>query len=66
MLTVNGEAAVVVQDAIEYQALVDRLDIARSAAIIQQRHDQYLKDGIKFDAMEALEKLRDELDLPKQ
>ena len=25
MLTVNGEAAVVIQDAIEYQALVDRL-----------------------------------------
>ena len=27
VITVNGEAAVVVQDAIEYQALIDRLDV---------------------------------------
>ena len=61
VITVNGEAAVVVQDAIEYQALIDRLDVARSATVIQQRHAQYLKDGIEFDEIEALENLRGEL-----
>ena len=61
VLTVNGEAAVVVQDAVEYQALIDRLDVARSATVIQQRHAQYLKDGIEFDEIEALENLRGEL-----
>ena len=65
VLTVNGEAAVVVQDAIEYQALIDRLDVARSAAVIQQRHAQYFKDGVEFDAKEALENLRSELGLSR-
>ena len=65
VLTVNGEAAVVVQDAIEYQALIDSLDIARSAAVIQQRHAQYLKDGVESDAIEALENLRGELGLSR-
>ena len=37
----------------------------RSAAVIQQRHAQYLKDGIEFDAIEALENLRDELGLSR-
>lgn len=63
VLTVNGKAAMVIQDAESYQELLDSLEIQRSAAIIQQRHDQYLKDGISFDAMEALEKLRGELGL---
>jgi predicted RNase H-like HicB family nuclease len=36
-------------------------EIAQSAAIIQERHEKFLKDGIEFDAKEALENLRDEL-----
>lgn len=64
VLTVNGKAAMVIQDATAYQELLDSLEVQRSAAIIQHRHDQYLKDGISFDAMEALEKLRGELGLP--
>ena len=63
VLTVNGKAALVIQDAEAYQALLDTVDIARSAAVIQQRHAQYLKDGIEFDTIEALEKLRGELGL---
>jgi PHD/YefM family antitoxin component YafN of YafNO toxin-antitoxin module len=63
VLTVNGKAAMVIQDAEAYQELLDSSEIQRSAAIIQHRHDQYLKDGISFDAMEALEKLRGELGL---
>ena len=41
------------------------LDMMESAAIIQQRHEQFLKDGISFDAKEALEKLGEELGIPK-
>jgi hypothetical protein len=44
-----------------YQELLDSLDVARSATVIQQRHAQYLKDGVEFDAIEALENLRGEL-----
>jgi antitoxin HicB len=42
------------------------LDIKESAAIIRQRHEQFLKDGIEFDAKKALEKLRIELGLNPQ
>lgn len=48
-----------------YQELLDSLDVARSAAIIQQRMNRFAEDGIEFDAKEALEKLRDELGIPK-
>ena len=61
VLTVNGKAALVIQDAEAYQELLDSLDVARSTTVIQQRHAQYLKDGVEFDAIEALENLRGEL-----
>ena len=64
VLTVNGKAAMVIQDAESYQELLDTVEIQRSAAIIQQRHEQFLTDGVSFDAKEALTKLRDELGLP--
>lgn len=63
VLTVNGKAAMVIQDAEAYQELLDTVDIARSAAVIQQRHAQYLKDGIEFDAIESLENVRGEIGL---
>ena len=65
VLTVNGKAAMVIQDAESYQELLDSLEIQRSAAIIQQRMNRFAEDGIEFDAKEALEKLRDELGIPK-
>lgn len=49
-----------------YQELLDIVDVARSAAVIQQRHAQYLKDGIELDAVESLDNLRGELGIPKQ
>ena len=61
VLTVNGEAAVVVQDAIEYQALVDALAVERSAAVIRRRVQQFAIDGLDEDAKDALEKLRGDL-----
>lgn len=59
VLTVNGEAALIVQDAESYQALLEELEIARSAAVIQQRQETFSQDGIDLDAKEALQSLKD-------
>jgi prevent-host-death family protein len=66
VLTVNGKAAMVIQDAEAYQELLDSSEVQRSAATIQQRMNRFAEDGLEFDAKEALEKLRDELGIPKQ
>lgn len=65
VLTVNGKAAMVIQDAEAYQELLDSSEIQRSAAVIQERMNRFAEDGIEFDAKEALEKLSDELGIPK-
>ena len=59
VLTVNGKAAVVVQDAESYQELLDALDIERSAAVIRERIQQFAIDGIEYDAKEALKKMKE-------
>ena len=59
VLTVNGEAALIVQDAESYQAMLEELEIARSAALIQQRQEKFAQDGIDLDAREALQSLKD-------
>jgi len=41
VLTVRGRAAVVVQDAASYQALLDRLERAETAAAIRQGMEQF-------------------------
>ena len=64
VLTVNGKASVVIQDAESYQALLDALEIERSAATIQQRVKQFAIDDIDEDAKDALENLRGDLGLP--
>ena len=64
VLTVNGKAAMVIQDAEAYQELLDAADIARSAAIIKQRMERFAEDGLEFEAIAALENLRDELGVP--
>ncbi len=61
VLTINGEAALVVQDAAAYQALLDELEIARSVNVMKQRTKQFVEDGIEFNAKEALEQLGKEL-----
>jgi prevent-host-death family protein len=65
VLTVNGKAAVVIQDATAYQELLNAIEIERSAAIIQERMQQFAEDGIDYDAKEGLEKLRGELGIPR-
>jgi prevent-host-death family protein len=68
VLTVNGKAALVIQDASAYQELLDRLDaleVERSATLIQERLQQFASDGVEYDAKEGLEKLRGELGLPR-
>lgn len=57
VLTVNGEAALVVQDAAAYQSLLDELEIARSAGVIKQRMEKFGTDSIELDARDALEQL---------
>lgn len=61
VLTVNGEAALVVQDAVAYQDMLDELEIARSAGIIKQRMDKFALDGVALDAEDALTRLGQDL-----
>lgn len=61
VLTVNGEAALVVQDATAYQELLDELEIARSASVVKQRIKKFEKDGVELEAKEALERLGEDL-----
>jgi PHD/YefM family antitoxin component YafN of YafNO toxin-antitoxin module len=60
VLTVNGRAEVVVQDAAAYQALIDRLDRAEAIAGIH-RGLVGMRRGEGVPAHEGLETLRSEL-----
>ena len=64
VLTVNGKAAVIVQDAESYQKLLDELALARTAATIRQAMAE-VATGIGRDAVEALEELRLKHDIPR-
>jgi prevent-host-death family protein len=57
VLTVNGRAEVVVQDAEAYQDLLDRLERAESLAAIRQGTQEFER-GEGHPAREALEGLR--------
>jgi prevent-host-death family protein len=57
VLTVNGRAEVVVQDAEAYQDLLDRLERAESLAAIRQGIQEF-EQGEGRPAREALEGLR--------
>ena len=61
VLTVNGKAALVVQDADAYQEMLDELEIARSASVIRQRMSQFEQDGVSLDAKASLEQLGKDL-----
>jgi prevent-host-death family protein len=53
VLTVNGRAEIVVQDADSYQALLDRLERAETAAAIRQGMEQFERgEGIPLDQAE--------------
>ena len=52
------------KDSIPSEPLTSQ-EVRDSAAIIQQRHAQFLEDGISLNAKSALEKLKDELGISK-
>jgi prevent-host-death family protein len=60
VLTVNGKASVVVQDAASFQDLLDRVERAEMAAALRQSMDEHDK-GQGRPARAALEELRQEL-----
>ena len=63
VLTVNGKAAVIMQDAVSYQNMLDELELARSSAKIRQAMVE-VAEGKDRDAVEALEELRRKHDIP--
>jgi PHD/YefM family antitoxin component YafN of YafNO toxin-antitoxin module len=62
VLTVNGKAELVVQDAETYQELLDELERARFVAAVNKGIHE-MEAGLGRDAGEALRELRDKLAL---
>ncbi|NEQ37380.1 MAG: type II toxin-antitoxin system Phd/YefM family antitoxin [Okeania sp. SIO3I5] len=62
VLTVNGKAELVIQDAIAYQKLVERLDYAESVAAIRQGITEF-EQGKGKPARFALAELRKKHDI---
>ena len=65
VLTVNGEAALVVQDAAAYQELLQRLDRAESLEGIQRGLDAVSRSDVQ-PAKEAFEDLRKGHGIPRR
>lgn len=65
VLTVNGRAEIVVQDAAAYQALLDRLDYAESVLGIQ-RGLKSMRQGEGKPLDEAAADLREQLGMPEK
>jgi prevent-host-death family protein len=64
VLTVNGKAEIVVQDAASYQKLVERLERLETVAAIRKGLKD-VEEGRVHDAREALEGLRVKLGIPR-
>ncbi len=63
MLTVNGKAAVIVQDAESYQRLLERIELLESLAGIRKSLDEFeQRQGIPLD--EAFQQMRQKHDIP--
>ncbi|PZV06758.1 MAG: type II toxin-antitoxin system Phd/YefM family antitoxin [Leptolyngbya sp.] len=63
VLTVNGKAAVVVQDAESYQRLLERIELLESLAGIRKSLDEFEQaQGIPLG--EAFQQLRQKHDIP--
>ncbi|BAZ29350.1 prevent-host-death family protein [Cylindrospermum sp. NIES-4074] len=63
VLTVNGKASVVVQDAESYQRLIDRMELLESMVGIRKSLDEFEQGkGIPLD--EAFQRLREKHDIP--
>ena len=63
VLTVNGKAAVVIQDAESYQRLMERMELLESMAGIRKSLDEFEQGkGIPLD--EAFQQLQEKHDIP--
>jgi prevent-host-death family protein len=63
VLTVNGKAAAVVQDAESYQQLLDRLELLESIAGIRKSIEEFDR-GEGMPLKEAFQQLREKYGLP--
>lgn len=63
VLTVNGKAAAVVQDAESYQELLDRLELLESIAGIRKSIEEF-EQGEGMPLKEAWKQLREKYGLP--
>jgi len=63
VLTVNGKASVVMQDAESYQDLLNELELARSVSAIRQSM-QETAEGKDVSAVEGLQMLRAKHEIP--
>jgi prevent-host-death family protein len=63
VLTVNGKAAAVVQDAESYQELLDRLELLESIAGIRKSIEEF-EQGKGMPLKEAWKQLREKYGLP--
>ncbi len=63
VLTVNGKAEIVVQDAEAYQVLLDRLERAETVAAVRTAMEEFDR-GEGRPARQALEELREKHGIP--
>lgn len=63
VLTVNGRAEIVVQDAESYQAMLEQLARAEAIAAVRQGIEEFAR-GEGRDAREAFEELRQKHGIP--
>jgi prevent-host-death family protein len=64
VLTVNGKAAVVVQDAQSYQEIINRLERAEAVAAIRRGMNDF-ENGNVQDAEEAFAEIRQKHGIPR-
>ena len=63
VLTVNGKAAAVVQDAQSYQQLLDRIELLESMAKIRQSMDEF-DQGKGIPLNQAFEQFKEKYGIP--
>ena len=66
VLTVNGKAAVVVQDVESYQRLVELADMAESAMIVKRRVEEVQRGAKSVPAEDVLAEMRKQLGIKKK
>ena len=63
LLTVNGKAAVIVQDAESYQQLLDKLELLESVAGVRKSMQEF-EQGKGISLQEAFEQMQQKYDIP--